>query len=79
VLIKITNVKWHGTNVVKKMKFGGLGLVDPSEAKNALLLQWIMHAFEPSDSNLKSLLRYCLNNFQPRKGGKQLPNLKWHM
>jgi hypothetical protein len=47
------------------MKFDGLGLVDPSEAKNALLVQWFMHAFEPNDSNLKSLLRYRLKNFQP--------------
>ncbi len=79
MLIRIINVKWHGTNVVKKMKFGGLGLMDPSEAKNAFLVQWIMHAFEPSDSNVKSLLTYRLKNFQPHKGGKQLPNLKWHM
>jgi hypothetical protein len=61
------------------MEFGGLGLLHPSEAKNALLVQWIMHAFEPSDSNLKSFLKYHLNFFQPRKGGKRLPNLKWFM
>jgi hypothetical protein len=73
VLIKIIDVTWHGTNVVKKMEFGGLRLMDPSEAKNALLVKRIMHALEPSDSNLKSFFRYCLKISNPEKEASSYP------
>lgn len=67
------NYLWASTNQNNRCQVAW----DQCCEKNAVLVQWIMHAFEPSDSNLKSLLRYYFKNFQPYKGSKQLPNLKW--
>jgi len=36
----------------ERKKQGGLNLIDPIEVKDALQTKWVMHAFEPSDSNI---------------------------
>ena len=37
---------------------GGLGLVNPHEAKVALMSKWILIAMEPGESNLNVLLKH---------------------
>ena len=50
-----------------RKKFGGLGLVDPKEAKTNLLCKWVVKAMEPGEFNLQLMSRYRLARFKPQK------------
>lgn len=58
-------------------KYGGLGLVDPEEAKTSLLCKWIVKAMEPGESNLQLMLRYRLARFNPQRGRSWGVGLDW--
>ena len=44
---------------------GGLGLIDPHDAFNALLARWVMRAFVSDNSNLQYLFHYKLSRAKP--------------
>ena len=60
-----------------KKKYGGLGLVDPEEAKTSLLGKWIVRAMEPGESSLQLMLRYRLARFNPQRGKSWGVDLEW--
>ena len=60
-----------------KKKYGGLGLVDPEEAKTSLLGKWIVKAMDHDESNLQLMLRYRLARFNPQRGRRWGVSLDW--
>lgn len=41
--------------------------MDPSNALEALVSKWVLHAFEPRDFNLQEFRKFKLRRFQPHK------------
>jgi hypothetical protein len=70
-----TRVSWQ--ECCLKKKYGGLGLVDPEEAKTSLLCKWIVKAMEPGESNLQLMLRYRLARFKPKQRRSWGVDLEW--
>ena len=70
-----TRVSWKKCCLRKKD--GGLGLVDPEEAKTSLLCKWVIKAMESGESNLQLMLRYRLARFKPQKGRSWGVSLDW--
>jgi hypothetical protein len=40
-------------------------------------MKWVLHSFEPRDSNLQCLFKHCLKRYNPHKHYKWPPNLAW--
>lgn len=70
-----TRVSWQ--ECCLKKKYGGLGLVDPEEAKTSMLCKWIVKAMEPGESNLQVMLRYRLTRSNPQRGRSWKVDLEW--
>jgi hypothetical protein len=70
-----TRVSWQ--ECCLKKKYGGLGLVDPKEAKTSLLCKWIIKAIKPEESNLQFILTYRLVRFNPQRGRTWGVDLEW--
>jgi hypothetical protein len=70
-----SRVAWDTCYLPKRE--GGLRLVDLANAMVALMSKWILTAMEPGDSNLKSLLRHRLAQYQLYSGGNWALNLQW--
>lgn len=70
-----SRVSW--VNCCRAKKDGGLGLVNPLEAMMAMHTKWVLKACEPGESNLKTLIRFRLVNYQPYKGGRWGASLRW--
>jgi hypothetical protein len=56
---------------------GGLNFINPSEAVVALMMKWIISAYEPGTSNFKALLRYRLSHCQPYGRGSWPVTMTW--
>ena len=54
-----------------------LGLVDLEAAKTSLMCKWIVKAMEPGESNLQTMLRYRLAQFNPQRGRSWGVSLDW--
>jgi len=61
----------------EKKRSRGLGLIDLVETTNFFLVKWVLHAFEPRDSNLQCLFKHYLKGYNPHKHYKWPPNLAW--
>ena len=59
-------MNWRDCSANKKV--GGLGILDPNEALEALFAKWVVKALLPRHSNLQILLRFKLS------GAKSLDN-----
>ncbi len=62
-----------------KKKDGGLGLVNPTKATNALLSKWVLHALELKEANLYCLFMCRLKKYQISGQGKWAARLEWCM
>jgi hypothetical protein len=88
VISKIRNYLFAGTSqpararvawqvVCSQKKDGGLNIVNPAEAVEALMSKWIISACEPGSSNFKLLLRHRLSGYQPYAQGQWARSLEW--
>ena len=70
-------VAWE--TCTKKLREGGLSLIDPHVALNCLMGKWLIKACEPGDSNLLTFLRYRLSRYKPEKVGNWTSDATWFM
>jgi hypothetical protein len=64
-----TRVRVNWSDCCAPKTQGGLGLIGPNEAMDALMAKWILKALQPGTSNLQIFLRYRIQNLKPDKRG----------
>ena len=67
----------HWTDCCASKEVGGLGLIDPHEAPNALTTKWIVKAMLPGPAPLALHLRHRLAGVQPLRSGIWPSNLQF--
>jgi hypothetical protein len=72
-----TRIRVSWTNCCSAKGKGGLGLIDPQEAMEALMAKWILKAPQPEASNLQTFLRYRLQKLKPATRGTWSPSIQW--
>jgi hypothetical protein len=68
-------VNWRDCSVPRQQ--GGLSLIDPEVALQALLAKWIVKALLPGTSHLQLLLRHQLLQIRPQAPGQWTASLRW--
>lgn len=56
-------VAW--STICNKYRDGSLGILDPEQALIALMLKWVIQAFQLGNSNIQLFMRYRLLHAQP--------------
>jgi hypothetical protein len=84
----LTNYLWSGSTSRSRSKVawyqcclphghGGINLIDPVDAVNALLIKWVIKACKPGQSNLHATLRFRLASCQPYQGRNWAASLEF--
>jgi hypothetical protein len=72
-----TRVRVSWTDCCAAKGKGGLGLIDPQEAMEALMAKWILKALQPGASHLQTFLRYRLQKLRPDIRGTWPQSIQW--
>jgi hypothetical protein len=68
-------VKWGDSRARKS--FWGVGVVDPKETLETLLIKWVLYTLQFGFSNLQFLFRHQINAFKLNNRRKWGSNLNW--